>query len=609
MPPSKFGENFEGGFIMKQPKLTIRIKPYSGESLTSYLIRLANCNEIALLSLLNYIRAKKGYFQMSDFNLLDLTPINNIDIGKLEYLTNVPKEKLLISTFSNSLKLFSESNNLEQARLMSGIYRNFLSYCPSCLKEKQFYNLLWKIDDMNVCMEHSIKLQQRCPHCLKKILYKDVGSIGICPYCYDSLIEANNETVHPTEKEKWLNTFWSEIRISRSNTILPNELAIKILFILSNKNNEFDKEQLLMQVKNPGKLPVLLQHARESLSGKRTLHFSYIQEVLYENGISINELINIQVPETFKQSLLKKKEVKLSSLSCIAPWCSNFEKPGCLEKLVTNFKRRADSNELLYYVYCSSCFCEYALNVNGEIVERTYFIRGYKALIDLKHVNLSDISKRSGLSLEQLKRCIGYFSTRNVFETLINQAICKVNLLNLVELAIKDETNINIIRKWSIWGNYQEFLTYRYHPVVLAAGKIKKQKTTTLGRVNKHTQLKEVEDTLKHLIDNEIDITIKNVCSELKVSPETVRTWGGNELISTYKSMQKESRLEKEKNELNTKALTFFNNNNKKRVLVPDLYNYLGICRTIVWRKHPELAYLFSEILNEHNDKVKSVEK
>ncbi|WP_251462751.1 TniQ family protein [Neobacillus sp. MER 74] len=93
---------------MEQPKLTIRIKPYSGEALTSYLMRLASCNEIALLSLLNYIDVKKGYFQMSDFNLLDLTPINNIDIEKLEYLTNVPKKDILSSSFYYCLKLFSD---------------------------------------------------------------------------------------------------------------------------------------------------------------------------------------------------------------------------------------------------------------------------------------------------------------------------------------------------------------------------------------------------------------------------------------------------------------------------------------------------------------------
>jgi len=94
-------------------------------------------------------------------------------------------------------------------------------------------------------------------------------------------------------------------------------------------------------------------------------------------------------------------------------------------------------------------------------------------------------------------------------------------LLNLFTFAIRDGTNINIIRKWSIWGNYQEFLTYRYHQVVLAAEKRKsiKQKTPSMERENKENQLKEVEDILKHFLDNEIEITIKNVCSELKVSP------------------------------------------------------------------------------------------
>ncbi|WP_057776083.1 TniQ family protein [Cytobacillus dafuensis] len=596
---------------MEQPKLTIRIKPNSCESLTSYLIRLSNCNEIALLSLLNYLRVKKGYFQMSEFNLLDLTPVNNIDIDKLAYLTNLNKEILLSNTFFHSLNLFSDSDNLERARLMSGVFRSFLSYCPCCLKEKRYYNLLWKIDEINVCMEHSTKLQESCPRCFKKMHFKDIKAIGSCPYCYHSLIDADIEKVVPNDKDKWLTTFWSEVRKPRSDIIFPDELAIKILFILSNKNSEFDKKQLLKKLKNPGKIPVILQHARGSLSNKRTLHLSFIKEVLCEYRIDINELITLQVPDTFKQSILMKKKIKLASISCIAPWCSNFEKTGCLEKLVTNFKRRADSNDLLYYMYCPSCFCEYALNVNGETVERTNFIMGYNALKDLKHVNFHDISYKSGLSIDQLKRCIGYFSTRNVFEININHAICKESLLNLFEAAIKDGTNINVIKKWSIWNNYQEFLSYRYHHAVLAVekSKVKKQKDAPVEKSNKINQLTTVEDTLKQFLTNDKDITINNVCSELKVSPETIRSWGGNELISTYKNMQKESRLEKQKNELNSRAKSFFKSNDKKKILNGDLYNYLGVGRTIVWRNHPELAYLFSEMRKEHNTLVQSQEK
>ncbi|WP_311315850.1 TniQ family protein [Neobacillus sp. MER 74] len=284
---------------------------------------------------------------------------------------------------------------------MTGMYRNFLSYCPCCLKEKRSHNLFWKLDEINVCMKHSIKLQQRCPHCLKKMYFKDIKAIDSCPYCYHFLIDSDIETVPTYEKDEWLTTFWSEIRNPRNNTILPDELAIKILFILSNKNKEFDKEQLLKRMKNPDKIPVILQHARGSLSNKRTFHLSFIKEVLYEYGIDINEFITLQVPETFKQSILMKKEVKSASLFCIAPWCSNFEKPGCLVKLVTNFKRREDANDLLYYMHCPSCYCEYALNVSGEIVERTYFIRGYKVINDLGHINLTDISNKSGLSLDK----------------------------------------------------------------------------------------------------------------------------------------------------------------------------------------------------------------
>lgn len=80
-------------------------------------------------------------------------------------------------------------------------------------------------------------------------------------------------------------------------------------------------------------LPTLLQHARDSLSQQRTLHLSFLLNILNKHYHSINEFLEITVPDCFVESVIQGGVVRRTDhLSCLAPWCNGYQRPGTLVK-------------------------------------------------------------------------------------------------------------------------------------------------------------------------------------------------------------------------------------------------------------------------------------
>jgi uncharacterized CHY-type Zn-finger protein len=59
--------------------------------------------------------------------------------------------------------------------------REHLHYCPECIKSFQSYQLHWKLNNVDICTEHQVKLREKCGHCHNQIAYKDIRVINVCP--------------------------------------------------------------------------------------------------------------------------------------------------------------------------------------------------------------------------------------------------------------------------------------------------------------------------------------------------------------------------------------------------------------------------------------------
>lgn len=597
--------------LMKNNVLTVRLRPLEGESLSSYLRRISKSNGISYLSLLNYLKTERNrYAQHDDITLLDFYPKNIINIEKLAKATHREPNQLLSLTFYNLLQCFGVSTEIERSRFTSGMLRETLHFCPDCLKNKAYHQLCWRIKGIDACITHRRLLQDKCPHCAKGIKYADVIVHDKCPYCdldisrvSDSL--SNHDINWNQVSWGWQN--WTQLFNSSEMKISPQTIALRLLYLINNKKGIFDKKSAVPHVQGVGKLSTLLQHARDSLKQKRTLHISYVLEVLWENQLDIEEFLNMELPQPFVDSILTPSKTKKEMISCEAPWCENRGVAGGLIQTGTSFKRKKSGQVLSCYLACLHCGCEYALDARGELLERTYFIHAYHLIKSrcCEGNQITSISEKTGLSLDQLKRCIAYFFTRGIeictYETKAIQ-MDRQKLETFIS-AIKKCVPINRIREWDCWRNYVHFLVYRFHKNVqkelLEQMKNRSKRNDVIQNTDK------VKWSLQEMYDQGTTITIEAVAKRMGVSINTLRNWGCCPYIKIMKREQYEKRVSMEKENILCCVEAFLEARLEKKVFSHEIYEALSKRRTTIWRGAPELTAYINQRVKKHNVLVK----
>jgi hypothetical protein len=151
--------------------------PYGGESITSYLERLARINHYDPARLLirwlrmddagghpplGQVMRQAGFYQ----HLADLTgqPIAHLFTLSSHQLASVllppddPGDALELA--GGIVSLFP----VRRARLLLRPVRH-AAYCPVCLREQAYHRLVWEVAAVAACPHHAHWLLDRCPHC------------------------------------------------------------------------------------------------------------------------------------------------------------------------------------------------------------------------------------------------------------------------------------------------------------------------------------------------------------------------------------------------------------------------------------------------------------
>jgi len=115
-----------------------------------------------------------------------------------------------------------------------------------------------------------------------------------------------------------------------------------------------------------------------------------------------------------------------------------------------------------------------------------------------------------------------------------------------------------------------------------------------------------VKNTVESLFELNEDITIKNVSTKLKVSPETIRNWGGNKYIAKMKNEQREFRLYHLRKEIKDKVELYISETCSENISSSKLYEYLDIGRAVLWRKDKELTRFIADKLGTHKEPIVS---
>jgi hypothetical protein len=169
--------------------LPLHPRPERLESMTSYMIRLAEANGLRsmkeLVALVGIPRRRLvSLYDSPDY------PAPSYYEG-LAQITGCPEERLLHTTFLPLLQRFGRSMHPRHLhRFLAGSLASSLRYCPSCLAECSlpYYSLLWRFLVLPGCIEHGGQFLDQCGHCGSLLpLLSSPPRCAKCPTCQGDL--------------------------------------------------------------------------------------------------------------------------------------------------------------------------------------------------------------------------------------------------------------------------------------------------------------------------------------------------------------------------------------------------------------------------------------
>ena len=276
--------------------LTTRLTPSPFESLFSFMVRAAAKNFTTVMRLWNSCAVTKHTFSLHDAYRLMYCPEKSINMKKFSELMGLSVKSLLAMSFSNILKKF-KTTDVSRARLMSGLLSNDYRYCQDCLREKPHHSLLWSLNDIHFCNRHHTPLLKKCVCCGETIQLIEVEDFTRCPRCGGSLRTKKDSGLCDSsdidEKQKWLLTSYEFLFTDNDAYVDSDDLALKLLFLLNNREPIFDKKVVVSSLReNKSKFPTLLQYARGTLKREHVLELPFLLDTLYKNSHSFEELFN-----------------------------------------------------------------------------------------------------------------------------------------------------------------------------------------------------------------------------------------------------------------------------------------------------------------------------
>jgi transcriptional regulator with XRE-family HTH domain len=171
------------------------------ESFTGYLSWIACTNEMSSLVEMAHICYPMYPNSIITNGLNDFPPLSLSTLCT----TLVCNEKRLLATtfYFLALKFGRTTQPRQLGKFLSGSLSSRLRYCPLCINEKGYYNLLWRFTELVGCAAHGCKLLDAChnPDCALALPFWSTSPPGECPSCRFSLADAPVEPLTPGEYE------------------------------------------------------------------------------------------------------------------------------------------------------------------------------------------------------------------------------------------------------------------------------------------------------------------------------------------------------------------------------------------------------------------------
>jgi DNA-binding XRE family transcriptional regulator len=167
--------------------LPLHPPPEYFESLTSYLMRLAEVNGISSIDGISALS-----FPLQDRRITrEIADYPPMSFDQLMIAGACNREILRTTTFFHLAVKFGRSTLPQPtSRFLSGCISQYLRYCPICFAEQQvqYYPLFWRFLILTCCYKHKCPLLETCGHCGALIpLFTSPFKLGNCPKCQQNL--------------------------------------------------------------------------------------------------------------------------------------------------------------------------------------------------------------------------------------------------------------------------------------------------------------------------------------------------------------------------------------------------------------------------------------
>jgi len=156
--------------------LPLRPEPIPGESLYSWLVRVARRNTISVYSILKTNRRKNNFPRAlgnswNDYWMKVIMEKTKIEEVKLKQLHTIKWKSLFQENYLRSNKIFTSK----------------VKFCPQCLSTDQVphFRLELKLNVLNTCPLHDCIVLNRCPYCNSEFVPHRVTYDESIYYCYN----------------------------------------------------------------------------------------------------------------------------------------------------------------------------------------------------------------------------------------------------------------------------------------------------------------------------------------------------------------------------------------------------------------------------------------
>lgn len=610
-------------------RFTIRIKPFFGESLSGFLMRVAKENRVDIKDILNYLYNNKRYNKLSyNFKayMFDNTLLNVIDVFQLSYLTGIERSKLESMTFLSVYHKFFENINqsLRKHKVMNReIIKDKRRFCKKCLKEYGFYKLIWQMKRVEICDIHLSRLTSKCNKCGMEQPYVSSELMSFkCSNCGSLLSEQRDELVADE------GAISNQINVCKNcyyilDVNMPafpmidgiskeKSLAINALYSLQLENNFFDID-IARQYLSPKVLSSILNLINDNPKSQGCITIQTLFSILETSNLTIEDFSKISATQeyikSFKSYFFERYNRLLNVGTCQSHWCSSY---GSNNKMKGTEQRTYENKYSTIYV-CMGCYMKYGYNKKSlkweSIDDYTNII--WNKVLPLINIGMkkNEIIKTAKLPYVKVSKAIAYIASHSLALNEIILEYIPNNIPNDIISCFKKATKLKgeLMIKATRMFNWTDSNYYYFFSLDVVQEYFIFNKCKDEGKNNIYNKSfnEKIIQAITMLNDKGLSITKRHISKVLKISQMKLLKGNIIEIINKYKLQEKQ--LIKE--EIVEKVKKFLKLNRQEN----NKASFKGVCdyvkKSCGWmdRNYPELKQLIKKKVNEHNVKIQKI--